>query len=304
VSLFDRRLLVITGKGGVGRSTVSAALALAAGRTGRRVCVVELSGLAAVPPLFGLAGRSYEPRTVGRIDLRGLTAPEAVADFGRRKMALGGLFGLIFGSRATRSFLDAVPGFQDLVQLGKIENMISEPGDGEPRYDLVILDGPATGHGLTLLASARAMSEMTGVGPFHELASIIGRFLSDPVRTGVLPVTLPEELPVHETLDLVAGLGEEIGTLAGTIVNQWVDPGFPADGGEQVQAALAERAPDWAALVRTTREVMRAQLEVGEHLRSSLQALAGAVAVHQLPRLDPHDPRRLVARLAEHLEAA
>ncbi len=301
MSLFDRRLLVITGKGGVGRSTLSGALALAAGRTGRRVCVVELAGLAAIPPLFGLTGRTYEPRTVGRIDLRGLTAPEAVADFGRRKLAMGGLLRLVFGSRITSAFLDAVPGFQDLVQLGKVENLLTEPREHEPRYDLVILDGPATGHGLTLLASARAMSDMTGGGPFHDLSAIIARFLSDPVKTAIVPVTLPEELPVHETLELVAGLGADR-TLGAVILNQWVDPGFPTSGADEVQTALARSAPDWARLLRTTREGMRVQAEVGEHLASSIQALAGAVPVHRVPRLDPHNPRRLVARLAERLE--
>lgn len=303
MKLFDRRLLVVTGKGGVGRTTVSAALAVAAVESGRRVCLVELSGLAALPPLFGLSGRSYDVRTVGGVDVRSLTAPECVADFGRRKMAFGNLFSVVFGSRVTSSFLDAVPGFQDLVQLGKIEDMASEPARGDPHYDLVILDGPATGHGLTLLASARAMSEMTGVGPFHELAAKIERFLADPLRTGIVAVALPEELPVHETLELVAGLGSDLPTLAGVIVNQHVDPGFPSAGGDEVHAALAERAPDWAALVRTTRNVMAAQGEVMEHLRSSLAALAGAVPLSLLPRLDPHEPRRLVARLADALGA-
>lgn len=301
----DRRLVVVTGKGGVGRTTVAAALGLAAARAGRRTAVVELSGLAALPGVLGLPGRSYGARPAAPgLDVMSLTAIESMADFGQRKLGLGGLVRLILGSRLTSSFLEAVPGFQDIVQLGKIENMISEPLAGETRYDLVVLDGPATGHGLTLLSAARAMGEMTRVGPFHDLAGIIERFLSDPTRTAIVPVTLAEELPVHETLELAQGLGAEQRTLGAVVVNQVARGQLPARGWEDVRSALG-RSPasrPWAAMAERAIDGLAEQQEVLDHLRSSLVAITGMdLPLVELPRLDPRNPGALVAPLADRL---
>jgi anion-transporting ArsA/GET3 family ATPase len=304
----SRKLVILTGKGGVGRSTLAAALGLAVARSGRRACVVELAGLCAIPPLLGLQGRSYLPRTVaGRLDVRSLTPLECMQDFGNRKLGMGGVVRLVLRTRITSAFLEAVPGLQDLVQLGKIENMISEPRAGEPRYDVVILDGPATGHGLTLLSAARAMREMTRVGPFHDLAAIIERFLADSSVTAVVPVTLLEELPVHETLELAEGLDEERATLASVIANQVVDAPLPSAGWPQVRAELArhEEAVRWLGMAQRVIESAAAQAEVLDHLRSSLAAIAGPrVPIVPLPRLDPRDPVGLVRALAERLGGA
>jgi len=303
-TLFSRRLVVVSGKGGVGRSTVTAALGLAAARSGRRACVVELAGLCALPPLLGLSGRTYAPRTVaGRLDVRSLTPVESVQDFGERKLGLGGIVRAVLGARVTGAFLEAVPGFQDLVQLGKVENLISEPLSSDPRYDIVFLDAPATGHGLTLLASAQAMAEMTRVGPFHDLASRIADFLTDPASTTVVPVTLPEELPVQETLELAAQLGDALPTLGGVIVNQVERPHFPSQGWPAVEAALTAE-PGWAPwlqLARRARARAEDQHTVVQHLHHALSAIAGEVPIVTLPRLDPADPRGTVDRIASTL---
>lgn len=313
--LLDRRLLVVTGKGGVGRSAVSAALALAAARQGRRVCVVELSGTSALSPWFGVVGRSYAPRTVAPgVDLVSLTAFEALEDFGRRKLRLGSLVNVFLRNQVTRAFVDAVPGLHDLLQLGKIEDMVSEPLPGEPIYDLVVLDAPATGHGLTLLAAARSMRELARVGPFHDLAQIIERFLSDRDRAGLLLVTLPEPLPVTESVELVAALRDDRAELAAVVVNQVLpDPLPDATAWPAVRRALEARAASdperrdelraVVALADRAADRVRAQQVVLEGLPAALaEAHGGPLPVIRLPRVVPVPrPPALAATLADHV---
>lgn len=313
--LVDRRLLVVTGKGGVGRSAVSSALALAAARQGRRVCLVELSGTQALSPWFGVVGRSYAPRTVAPgVDLVSLTPLEALEDFGRRKLRLGSLGAVFLRNRVTRAFVDAVPGLHDLLQLGKVEDMIGQPLPGEPHYDLVVLDAPATGHGLTLLAAARSMRELARVGPFHDLAAIIERFLADRDRTGILLVTLPERLPVSESVELVRALAEEGAELAAVVVNQvFADPLPDAAAWPTVRAALVARADAEPALRGELAEVIaladrvaarvRAQEAVLDGLPGALAAARGGpVPLLRLPLLRPTPrPPALAEALADHV---
>jgi len=246
----DRRLVVVTGKGGVGRTTVSCALALAAASHGRRACVVEMSGAVEAAAVFGVPGRSYAPREVAPgVDLISLTAAECLDDFGRRKLGLGRLGGKLVNNRVTRAFLEAVPGLHDLLQLGKLENLLSEPLPGESTYDVAILDAPATGHGLTLLGAARSMTQMTRVGPFHDLATIIADFLADADRTALVLTTIPEALPVLESLELVEALRHHGGALAGVVVNQLrAEPVPETPPWSTVRAALIAAGRPWAEI--------------------------------------------------------
>ena len=249
MSLLDRRVVVVTGKGGVGRSSVSAGLAVAAARTGRRACVVELSGMASVPPMFGLRGRSFDFREAAEgVFVWSLTVPECLDDFGKRKLRLPGLVRRLFRIEATRTFVDAIPGLHDLLQLGKIENLVSEPLAGDPHFDLLVVDAPATGHGLTLLSAPRSMSDIAKAGPFHDLAGNIGTFLEDDTRTGVAVVTLPEELPVSESLELVAELEELAQPADAMLVNRCFEPPVPTPPGPAAVAEVLGGHPDLASL--------------------------------------------------------
>ena len=208
--LFDHPLIVVLGKGGVGRTTLTAALGIAAAEQGKRACVLEFGTLAALPPKFGLTGRSFAFRKgAPGLDVWSLTVPEALEEFGARKLHLPGFARRVVRNRFVSTFVDAVPGLHDLLLLGKVENLISEPRSDDPVYDTLILDAPATGHGITLLQAAATMTEITRAGPFYELSRAIEVFLGDPARTGLVVATLPESLPVSETLELIDQLNAE-----------------------------------------------------------------------------------------------
>jgi len=281
-------MLIITGKGGVGRTTVSAAIGLAAAASGKRVAVVELSGMANLPPLFGLRGRSFAPRTVTEnLDILSMTAQECLDDFGRRKLRLTALVTRIMRSRVVSAFLDAVPGLHDLLQMGKLENMLSEPLPGDPVYDLIVLDAPATGHGLTLLAAARSMREMTRVGPFAELARVIEVFLADRSQAGVVLVTLPEALPVSESLEMRAALAEDGTDLDAVVVNMVEAPPLPEPPTWEA-ASEALRALDDDALntlVDTIGESVSRSRAQEAVLATLATGVGSEVQVHRLPRI-------------------
>lgn len=299
-SLRGPRFLVVTGKGGVGRTTLTAALGMAAAAAGLRTCVVELHGQEALARRLGIPP-GYGPVAVGpRLSYRGLTPVQSVGDFGRRKLHLPRVATWFVESRVTRGFLDAVPGLADIVQLGKIENMIREPAAGDPIHDVILLDAPATGHGLSLLAGARAMREMTRVGPFAELASRIEDFLADHDETAFLLATLPSALPVQEARQLADRLAREQAPPRLAVLNQCPPPA-PASA-DTLRAALGAlphpAGPALAAIgVDALDEAARTEQLAAE--------LAHGLAVHaptpvlRVPRLrNPDDLAPLVAALA------
>lgn len=262
-NLFSSRLIVVMGKGGVGRSSVTAALALAAVRTGKRTLIVEMGGGRDVAQYIGLDGRSYQPRPWrDGVDVSSITAAECLEDFGQRKLRTGALLRRVLNNRVSRAFLEAVPGLHDLLQLGKIENLLCEPLPRDTHYDLVILDAPATGHGLTLLSAARTMADLTRIGPFHDLAQVIATFLSDRQRTALVLVTLPEALPVQESLELHQSLHDDGAGLAAVIINR-------------VQPERIPARSEWPAVLDALRKAGSPWTEAAPELHDWVQSSQG-----------------------------
>lgn len=297
-SIFERRLIIVTGKGGVGKSTFSAALAFAAARRNKRACVVEIYGQSRIAAMFGLAGRSYVPRPIGDgVDLASLTVAECLDNFGHRKLKMDTLVRLMLTNRVVTAFLDSVPGLHDLLQLGKIENMAMDPAPGDTAYDVVILDAPSTGHGLTLLQAARAMTESSRVGPFHDLAAMLERSFGDPVRSSLILVTLAEDLPVNETLELIDALGDDQRLLGAVVANRVCGTVVPEGAAwdamrDRLNAAID---PDLRQLALLTRKEMDRQ----DAEREALERLAESVSVPmvQLPWVDIADRGAAVREL-------
>ena len=254
--LLDRKLLFVVGKGGVGRTSVAIVLALAAGLQGKRAVVVELYANDQVPRRYGMGERSYAPRPLApNVDTMSMTAYECLDDFGRSKLKVNALVKVLFHNRVFRTFVDSVPGLHDLFQLGKINNLATTPGPDDPVYDIVIVDAPATGHGLTLLNAAGSMRDMVGGGLVFDESNLIEALLDDPERTGLVMVTLPQELPVNEGLQLIDELQERRHMLAGVVTNQ-------------VRAFDLPESPPWAE-IRATLDPDDPLVELGDDATAS-----------------------------------
>ncbi len=227
MSLFDHRILVVTGKGGVGKTTLCATLGLLAARRGRRTLITETSGSRSIPPLFGKESRGYEPvELIPGLETLSITPLEAIEDYVVQQIKVRRLYELVFKNRVMAPFVDAVPGLHDAVQLGKVWDCAVQARDaaGQPRWDLVIVDAPATGHGLTMLDAPRSMMELTRAGPMFRGNQKVELVLGDPIQTRLLLVCLPEEMPVAETIDLHQRLGERRAQASLVVLNEALSP--------------------------------------------------------------------------------
>jgi anion-transporting ArsA/GET3 family ATPase len=217
----DHRLVIVTGKGGTGKSTVAAALALLAARRGKRVLVAEVNATERVAPLLGAppAGPAVRQARPG-ISTVDVTPPAALREYGLQVVKLQVIYDAVFENRLVRHFLRVVPGLGELVMLGKILHEARAEERGRPRWDQVIVDAPATGHALQLLRVPGAMLGMVPAGPLRSDAEWMQAWLTDRERTAALLVTLPEEMPVTEAIELDQQLRERVGmTPAAVLVN-------------------------------------------------------------------------------------
>ena len=241
MSLWAHRVLIVTGKGGVGKSTVSAALGLAAARAGRRVLICETQGAERMAPMFGVKPGGYaQIQLAPNLRSLSITSEAAIEDYLLKILHFKKLYQMVFRNRVMGPFMDAVPGLHDLIQLGKVMELEAELATG---VDLYIVDAPATGHALAMLTAPRTMMDLTVRGPFFENAKKIADLVEDPVKTGIVLVSTPEELPVNETLDLHARLGAQRRQVRRVVLNEVIAPvlsaGMEADLG-QWRAGMGE----------------------------------------------------------------
>ena len=204
MGLLDRRLLVVTGKGGTGKSTLSAALALSASRRGKRTLVCEVSARERVSFLFARGPSGPEIRELAPNVFSVHVRPrEAMREYALMILKYETIYKLAFENAAARYFLAAAPSLAEIVMLGKVWwHAAREEEHGHPRWDLVVLDAPATGHGLTLLTVPEVFLQLVSEGPLARDMRDMQSLLTDPQRCATCIVSLPEEMPVNEAFEL------------------------------------------------------------------------------------------------------
>jgi anion-transporting ArsA/GET3 family ATPase len=232
--LIERRLVIVTGKGGTGKTTVAAALGLAAARAGKRVMLAEMGRDEHLAPLLapgsgavGYEGRELAPRLrVMRID-----PFAALAEYLGLQLGGRALVDAAFRQRGFRQLMEASPGWRELITLGKVWHIEQQTDrDGARLYDLIIIDAPATGHGVTFLDVPRVVVSAVSTGPLRRHSEWVAEMIRDQERTLLLPVALAEELPVRETTELVARVRDEIGIAVDrVVVNAVIEAPFPPD---------------------------------------------------------------------------
>ncbi len=268
-ALLDRRLVVVTGKGGVGKSSVSAALAVLAARAGKRVLVCEVNAQERVAPLLGAppAGAATRVARPG-LSTVDVTPAAALREYGLMVLKFEAVYQAVFENRLVRHFLRVVPSLGELVMLGKILHEARAEVHGRPRWDLVILDAPSTGHCVQLLRVPGAMLGLVPPGPLRSDAHWMRDWLVDPARTALCLVTLPEEMPVTEVIELDAALRAEVGIAPAALVVNGVPPvRFSADEGDRL-AALASAPPPLGPAAQAARlQAVRAAAAAAELVR-------------------------------------
>jgi hypothetical protein len=247
-TLLEHRLIIVTGKGGTGKTTIAACLGLAAASQGMRAVLAEVGHAEHLPKLFSDGGEvvGYE----GRELLPGLTVMridpfEALTDYLGLQLGVRAPVRAVFKSRAFRQFLQATPGWRELIMLGRVWHLEQMKNDaGAPLYDTLIVDAPATGHGLTFLDVPHVVASAVQSGPLRRNALEVEALIRDASRTLLLPVALAEELPARETVELIGRVREDIGVAVDRVViNAIAPPPFPP-GLEELDAMLAKLPPD------------------------------------------------------------
>ena len=237
-ALLDKRLIVVTGKGGVGKTTVAVALGLVAARAGKRTIVAEVAQQERVSRVFRREGLGYSEAELTD-NLFGISVnPERALKEYLGQQVGGALGSLLFNNRVFEYFAAAAPGVRELATIGKVWELAQPErrSEGEP-FDLVIMDAPASGHGLGLLRSPRTFGDIARVGPIRRRADIIHGFLTDRRQTGVVAVALPQEMPVNETLEFRGKLRADMAMdTHAVVVNSLLPERFSADEAERIEA--------------------------------------------------------------------
>jgi anion-transporting ArsA/GET3 family ATPase len=291
------RVLVVAGKGGVGKTTITAALARMAAHAGLDVLVVELEGKPGVTAAFGGSGPlGYDQSPLaadggpgplrpsesgvaggepggggGTIHARRITPDEALLEY-LADHGMGRISKRLVSSGALDVVATAIPGIRDILVLGKIKQL-----EREADADLILVDAPATGHAMTFLSSAQGLLDAARSGPVRAQAADVVELLTDPRRCQVALVTLPEEMPVNEVIEAAYQLEDKVGlTLGPVIVNAclpdapWLTED-PADAAREVGVTLTdEQAAGLAAAARFRTSRFRLQQDQRRRLAQEL----------------------------------
>ncbi len=289
------RLLFVTGKGGVGKSAIATALATAAARAGRRTLLVVQQQSDVRHPQLGVAAR-YQPSVIeANLDLCSIDGRSALKEYVHRTVPLANLYNWFLDSTALKHFTEAAPGFEELMCLGKLYDLATDS-----KYDLVVFDGPSTGHAALMLRVPKTTGAAVRTGPLHHNALKIQLMLENDMQTRIVIVSLAEEMAIREALDLANEVKGELAMHLGPmIVNRVTRQLF--DAGE-IDALRA--LPNPTPALRGMTQVAAARFERAQAQGQYIATLrAERPWVVEVPRIElpGHDQAALVDGIIAHL---
>jgi anion-transporting ArsA/GET3 family ATPase len=284
---------VVTGKGGVGKTTVAAALARLLAARDRRVVLLELDGREPLHRFLDVPPSAGQPVAAGPhlhlLNLRPQAVMEALV---RDRLKIAPLVRAVTASPVFRHFVDGAPGMKELAVLGHSLRLVRH--EVRPHADVVIVDAPATGHGVQLLAAPALVTEAIGGGPLGRLAGEVTAFVGDPARTAAVVTALAEEMPVQEALELFTMMRERLGRAPDLVAVNALYPPFPTaalgagSGGQGAGAAI---------------ELWRQRRAMNEREMERLTA-AWQGPLARIPLFSESPGPALVARVADALAGA
>ncbi|MFN2612258.1 MAG: ArsA family ATPase [Solirubrobacterales bacterium] len=298
--LLDKHLVVVTGKGGVGKSTVAIALGMAAAAQGKRTIVCEVSSQESASRIFNRGEVGFhEVEMAENLWSISIDPDESMREYVLLQLKVKAMRDILFRSKIFNYLAAATPGLKELVTIGKIWELAQ--GDRKVKkgrsYDTVIVDAPATGHGIGFLQTPRTFAGIARVGPIHTQAVEMNRFLTDEHTTGVAIVSLPEEMPVNESATLETSLREDVGVSVDQI---YMNALYPErfDGGEasELEGALDRADGPARAAIRAAiseRRRSEAQRDQLRRLRERVRAPVKTLPFVFKPQLEPPDIERL-----------
>jgi len=298
MALFERRIIIVLGKGGVGKSVVAGTLGLHAASSGRKTLIAEMNGQETQAALWARPEVGYEGGALcGGLQAVSITPAGAVEEYLVRALKFRALYDLVFRNRYIEPLMNGILGLSDLCSIGKVMDLEwhRQSGDFGPeatgpyQHDLIVVDAPATGHGLAMLRAPQAMMDITRGGPLFQNAQMIRDLLCDQGKCSVVLVTLPEELPVMETIEAASVLREQLHIdIAAVIVNAM--PPQPADWDEnqwnELQVLAEAEGGRAAAAIETVRRAQRKRARAEQlvtHLERELD-----LPLLALPELNDH----------------
>ncbi len=231
MSTATKRLILVTGKGGAGKSVIAAALAIHLAKQGKKVWLTEIgrkaeSSFSRLPSLLGVPHIAHDPVSITLVpnapfDASTLEPAASLAEYVGLKLSVGRVSSLVLKNRVTGSLLEIVPGLPELVTLGKIWYALTQsPKEEQP--DTIIIDGPASGHAITLLHAPKNFARLTRAGPLYKDALAMADFLQDKNATEIHLTALPEEMALKETEEHYKMLHGEF-----SVNRIWVNKCFP-----------------------------------------------------------------------------
>lgn len=319
--VLSRRVLILAGKGGVGKSVLAAALGWMGAREGKRILLVEMDTVETLPGLLGSpGGPTYtEIPLAPNLSCLHVDGRSGLEEYLQLVLKSRRLAGRIFRSPLYQYFVNVAPGLKELMAVGKIWDLEHQtlPGTGRPRYDLFIVDMPATGHAVSYLRMPMAAVSTLKRGFVHREAQKVADLLQDPRKTSFNIVTLPSEMPVTEALELYEKARFELRMPIGCLfVNQVVPPFYSGESLERfnrwkahVEAEIVSAKSALPRTVLSEKELLacaeswRKRRELQEGYLERMRKVFPNQILHLpwLPGME--NPRLLVERLAQCLAA-
>jgi anion-transporting ArsA/GET3 family ATPase len=297
--LFDKRLVIVTGKGGVGKSTVALALGVAAAARGKRTIVCEVSAQEQLSRVFHRAEVGFhEVEMADNLWGISIDPDESMREYVLLQLKVKAMRDILFRSRIFNYLAAATPGLKELVTIGKIWEL-SQPDrkvKGGRGYDLVIVDAPATGHGVGFLQTPRTFASIARVGPIRAQAETLDAFLTNRKKTGVAIVALPEEMPVNESASLERTLTDDVGT---SVERIYMNALYPERFDAEEATTLADMAERSEGAIRSACRAAVSQSRRASSQREQLARLEELVSapVKTLPFI--FEPRLEVEQIRE-----